>query len=306
MVPRDNASARSAVQYFAALHPRMLVGERIELRLKALGGDGPMHRSFLPTPEEAAEAALSFSRTHDVYAGVATRRGEDGTKAGICRTRALWADLDAKDGHTRQSRLEQLMVLPCHPSMLVWTGGGWHAYWLLIKPVENSQELERAEQIMRRLALGLDADPVHDISRILRVSGTFNFKYGEPRPVVLERYNPDVLYKLVQLEEMTEALPDLGDSSISDGKVPNGVLGEPIREGGRNVTLASVAGSLRNRGLDVESIAVVLLEVNRVRCEPTLPRSEVLGIARSIGRYAPGKPRYRRSPVRRVSKTKER
>jgi len=194
------------------------------------------------------------------------------------------------------------MTLPYHPSILVWTGGGWHVYYLLSKPAKSPEEMERAELVMRRLAAGLDGDPVHDRGRILRVPGTLNHKYGKPRPVELGLYEPSRRYELSELQEMAEALPsaiDDGDMS-NDGKVPREVLGEPIREGGRNVALASVAGSLRDRGLDVETIGVVLLEVNRLRCCPPLGDEEILGIARSIRRYAAGKPRYRRSPVRRV------
>jgi hypothetical protein len=66
------------------------------------------------------------------------------------------------------------------------------------------------------------------------------------------------------------------------------------------VALASVAGSLRDRGLDAEAICVVLLEVNRLRCQPPLAEVEVVGIGRSIGRYPPGSPRYGRSSAIRI------
>ena len=49
----------------------------------------------------------------------------------------------------------------------------------------------------------------------------------------------------------------------------------------------------------------MLLDVNRLRCAPPLEEREVSGIAGSISRYPAGKPRYRRSPVRRVRKKKE-
>ena len=265
-----------------------------------------MRQTFVPIAEEAARHAVSLGKDWDVYAGAATRLGHDGTKAGVCRVPAVWADLDAKDGHTRQSRLEQLLALPHHPSILVWTGGGWHAYWLLKTPAEGPEDLDRAELLMRRLAAGLGSDPVHDLSRIMRVPGTFNHKYGEPRPVVLEHLDPDLRYELDQLQEMAEALPGV-DAGNGGGKVSREVLCEPIREGKRNVALASVAGSLRDRGLDVETISVVLLEVNRARCSPPLGADEVLGVARSVGRYPGGKPRYRKSPVKRIHhKKKER
>jgi hypothetical protein len=217
----------------------------------------------------------------------------------VCRAYALWAYLDDKDGHNRESRLEQLLSLGCRPSMLVWTGGGFHAYWLLVRPAESPQALEQAELIMRLLAAGLDSDPVYDRSRILRVPGTFNHKYSEPRSVDMELYEPERRYELGQLRDLAESLPG-ANGEDNGSKVPRRVLSEPIRNHRRNVSLTSVAGSLRTRGLDAETIYVVLLEVNNLRCVPPLGDEEVHSIARSVGGYSTGKPRYMPSPVRRV------
>lgn len=63
--------------------------------------------------------------------------------------------------------------------------------------------------------------------------------------------------------------------------------GEYIPEGKRNNTLASLAGSMRRRGMDEPEIAAALLEVNKRRCNPPLSQSEVLAIAASIARYEP-------------------
>jgi hypothetical protein len=260
-----------------------------------------MRRAFYADLNEAARNAIMLGRREEVYVGAAPRRGEEGTKAGVSRLLAIWADLDAKGSHTRESRTEQLLELPHHPSIMVWTGGGWHSYFLLEKPAEGPEELDRAELVMRRLASRLRSDPVHDRSRILRVPGTYNWKYGEPRPIVMERFDPDLRYGLEEVEEMAEALPgDVVDDVDKADMVSRDVLGGPIREGGRNVALASVAGSLRNRGLDAETICVVLMEVNRLRCEPPLADAEVIGIVQSISRYTVGSARYIGSPARRV------
>src|SRR5215210_4715030 len=272
MLTKDNPSVQDAVHYFVTLHPELEAGEQLEVRYKKPGDGSPMRRVFVPSVEEAAELAISLGRKYDVYAGAATRRGEDGTKAGVCRVPAIWADLDAKDGHTRESRLEQLMLLPYHPSILVWTGGGWHVYYLLSRPAERPEEMERAELVMRRLAAGLGSDPVHDRSRILRVPGTFNHKYGEPRPVELVEFEPERRHELDQLQEMVDTLPDAvgGSGTGNGGKVPRDILSEPIQEHRRNLSLTSVAGSLRGRGLDTETIRAVLLQVNLIRCRPPL------------------------------------
>jgi hypothetical protein len=299
MLSEDNPRMRVAELYFSSLHHSLGGDELIEVRHKLPGEGQPMSRKFLADPAEAARYAASL-RHEEVYAGVAPRRGEDGTKSGIMRLDTVWADLDAKDGHTREGRLCQLRTLPHQPSMLIWTGGGFHAYWTLVKPAEGPENMDQAELVMQRLAIGLDGDPVHDRSRILRVPGTYNFKYQEPRSVEIEQLYPDRRYELAQLQEMAESLPDEVGGGSTGGPAPQEVLGEPIRENRRNLSLTSVAGSLRDRGLDVETILAVLTEVNHLRCVPPLDDEEVIRIARSIGRYPPGRPRYRRSPVRRV------
>jgi hypothetical protein len=64
--------------------------------------------------------------------------------------------------------------------------------------------------------------------------------------------------------------------------------GPTIKAGGRNAALARIAGSLRRAGLSPSEIEAALLQVNRERCAPPLPDAEVRGIARSVGKYAPG------------------
>lgn len=63
-----------------------------------------------------------------------------------------------------------------------------------------------------------------------------------------------------------------------------------VKKGGRNSTLASMAGSLRDKGLSVETIRVALLDYNKSHCDPPLPEDEVANIAKSYGRYDAGDP----------------
>jgi len=67
----------------------------------------------------------------------------------------------------------------------------------------------------------------------------------------------------------------------------------PIKAGGRNSHLASLAGSLRDKGLSAEAIEVALLDFNKRHCQPPLDDSEVKGIAASYGRYEEGDPHKR-------------
>lgn len=59
-----------------------------------------------------------------------------------------------------------------------------------------------------------------------------------------------------------------------------------IHSGGRNSRLTSIAGSLRNMGLDASAIEVALHALNDKLCSPPLPDREISTIARSVGSYA--------------------
>lgn len=67
---------------------------------------------------------------------------------------------------------------------------------------------------------------------------------------------------------------------------------DSIADGSRNATLASLAGSMRARGLQLEAIEAALLVTNAQQCIPPLPDDEVRAIARSISNYAPGNPNH--------------
>ncbi|MCH7643405.1 MAG: DUF3987 domain-containing protein [Myxococcales bacterium] len=77
-------------------------------------------------------------------------------------------------------------------------------------------------------------------------------------------------------------------SSVAVTEKPNEAAtgGEKkITAGSRNQSLASLAGSMRRRGMTRESIEAALREENSRRCDPPLPDVEVVNIARSIARY---------------------
>ena len=65
---------------------------------------------------------------------------------------------------------------------------------------------------------------------------------------------------------------------------------ETINEGQRNNALASVAGTLRNRGFAAEEMQQMLQTVNENRCSPPLEEKEVQKIAQSVERYEPSDP----------------
>jgi hypothetical protein len=67
-------------------------------------------------------------------------------------------------------------------------------------------------------------------------------------------------------------------------------LGATIPEGERNEKMASLAGSLRRRGLEADEILACLSVVNENRCDPPLSEDELTRIARSIARRPAARP----------------
>lgn len=64
-----------------------------------------------------------------------------------------------------------------------------------------------------------------------------------------------------------------------------------ISKGERNERLTSIAGSLRNQGMEEEDIFAVLDQINDSRCVPPLSKAEVKGIAESVAMYPSGEER---------------
>jgi hypothetical protein len=67
-------------------------------------------------------------------------------------------------------------------------------------------------------------------------------------------------------------------------------VGDKIGSGQRNQTLASLAGTMRRRGMDADAIYAGLWSENTRHCEPPLSADEVMSIAKSFGRYIPANP----------------
>lgn len=65
-------------------------------------------------------------------------------------------------------------------------------------------------------------------------------------------------------------------------------LPDKIPQHERNTNLTSLAGSMRLRNASMAAILAALNEENQRKCDPPLPWREIVTIARSVGRYAPG------------------
>ena len=267
----------------------------------------PDNRAFhIPatTLREAAHLALSLSKDgRDVYFGVGLRRenlGERqrGGNEDVIILPGLWADLDIQGPSHKKRDLplseEEILqfldqVFPLKPSIVVFSGYGLHVYWLFKEPLllETPSDRERAEELLRKFQNGLlqlakkekgwDFDRTHDLSRILRVPGTFNFKDREaPALVRVIGVDPNARYTSADIDYF------FGDVDASDPESPplNGkyclekVFREGVEEGRRNNTAFVLACHLRTAGISQGKAEEYLSDWNK-RNRPPLSESEL-------------------------------
>jgi hypothetical protein len=144
----------------------------------------------------------------DIYVGVCPRKGQGSTKAWVAAVPALWADLDGKDfpGGKAEALRQLSALLPAHlyPSLIVDSGHGVHPYWLLREPelITHADDHLRLERYTRGLAHHLGGDHTHDLSRIMRLPGTWNLKQPQtPRLATLLHAEPERRFNLSDFEE---------------------------------------------------------------------------------------------------------
>lgn len=156
--------------------------------------------------DAAARFAASADTTTNVYVGCGWREKPlgahaRGARANVAGIPALWVDLDvAGDGHSAkpyppsfEDARALVRALPIPPSTIVNSGGGLHLWWRFREPWAFETEGERAdaEDLVRRWEAtvqqhaaerGYVLDSVHDLSRVLRIPGTWRTKQSDPVP----------------------------------------------------------------------------------------------------------------------------
>ena len=132
--------------------------------------------------------------------------GSDAVPKECAALPGLWLDLDCDQGpeakNPRERALQFLDWLPFgSPSILVNSGGGFHAYFLFREPlfIRNRSDLAYAKRLSHGFQStvigwgnrhGYALDLTADLARVLRVPGTVNLKTDQPRRVEVVRCSP--------------------------------------------------------------------------------------------------------------------
>ena len=137
----------------------------------------------------------------DVYYGVLPRTSKEGKGENVVdETSVLWADFDAKvyPGGAKAQAFYALGKVSPVPHIIVDSGHGYHAYWLMGNPVP----FVWAARIMKGIAIATGADRVYDKARILRVPGTHNHK--DPDPILVRVLRLDLLAPRYASEDFSD------------------------------------------------------------------------------------------------------
>lgn len=164
--------------------------------IRTILGKSITHQVAYSTPEAVIKflQTLTPSQAQNFYFGVGTRKlGQKGGKETVKEIPAFWLDIDIEDPSLQveivKNKIEDILILNNLPLPNIWvkSGHGLHPYWLLASPIlindTTLNEIEGAMIGLRELVspyLPKGAKPkqdsVHDISRIMRLPGSLNFK----------------------------------------------------------------------------------------------------------------------------------
>ena len=163
----------------------------VELRSFAnRSGDGPARPLFTRDTEMiTAHCARWDTDGRGMFFGVCTRitGSHTGRRVDLAECPALWADIDTrKMDLDRNAVAAALRSLPFAPSVIVDSGGGLHAYWLLSEAIDVRADAPDAETTEAAITgactqlAGICAGDLNvcDLARVMRLPGTLNTKPG--------------------------------------------------------------------------------------------------------------------------------
>lgn len=169
----------------------------------------PSHHLPLGKPDLLLKHLTCLQQANEqgwgAYIGIATRRSGLGRwsrsgKADLFELPALFVDMDDPG-----PALWNVTFFPIPPSILVSSGRGYHAYWLLDTP---TSDFHQTDLILKGLAECLGGDPVLTVANSMRLPGTINNKSGRENALChIVEYAPEQHYRLAEFSSLIPAQP---------------------------------------------------------------------------------------------------
>lgn len=199
------------------------------------------------------DRATALSKTAQVYFGINRRSralalGERGGNADISNISMIGMDIDVSDPRdpdqglpqSQEEALELLEAFSLKPTYTISSGLGIHAYWVLCEEIEITSEIERAnaQNFIRDFYRGFAEyakpfkfDSTHDLSRMLRFPGSWNFKdANNPKQVEFLSQNPERIYSIADIKAVSVAKSPVVAKQTLQGKQGQMSL-EKVRKG---------------------------------------------------------------------------
>ena len=200
-----------------------------DIEIRTFPKGRPSTQFFCSSPISAAEKAFELCNEGiDVYFGVNPRTGKGGKKENIEWVSTFHAEIDyGTDGHRKkplysnyEETLEAINRFEYEPTLIIHSGGGLHCYWVLSSPIHVRETgVVQIEAINKKLSALIGGDSgTQDISRVLRIPGTYNFKLPDnPRPVTLVA-NSGKTYDLDDFKDLV--VPDVKPLELPEDVKP--------------------------------------------------------------------------------------
>lgn len=283
MATKSNTSKKQVRQYVKELYGHTLASGNQFFEVRKINHKtGHVQSQFYKNLDSVFREIEEQEKGWDYYFGVHPRDKEDGSASAVTIVLCLYADLDFKNFENGQEGVQEILDflgennLP--PTVVIETGNGVHTYWFL-NEAESVKDPSSYCRILQAVQTILGSDPIHDLPRIMRVPGTQNYKDPKnPKTCKIISADYSRRYSLADFETF---IHDSGDETQTQEDTGEG----EIREGKRNNTLTSMAGSMRRPGMTEDEINAALNQVNRDRCNPPLPETEILKISKSVAKY---------------------
>jgi RecA-family ATPase len=209
---------------------------------------------------------------HHIYFGCCTRKIKgNGAKESCSELISFWVDIDFSK--TPREYADKIIAdFPFKPSIKIFSGGGYHVYWLLKEPCDAHDP--RCEPILKGLMAALQADrSAAEIARILRVPGSMNYKYNPPRKVEILECDWDIRYNVDDFEVFrVEAVEQAASPGTREGK---------IGPGSRTAAIVSLAGIMNRKGNTLDEAIAACLGLN-TRFNPPHTEAYVIEKVKSI------------------------
>mgnify|MGYP005849879563 FL=1 len=168
-----------------------------------------------------------------------------GKKEHSAGSSVLWVDLDTKDGKTKTEIIQKLKEFEFVPSWVNDSGNGIHAYWKLNAFITNIDLIEKRN---KWLADKLKADHCWNITQVLRIPGTRNYKDPlEIKEVItIDEFSPANTYNIFDIPEgefSTEEDTEL-DFALEEELLPSDFINKLPEE--LQLRIVNGAGGLSN------------------------------------------------------------